>query len=388
MSGRRALAGVRAPDELGAEERAWAVVRSAYEERVPSAPHGRRARLALALALALSVGAIALSPAGATVGRLITRALGVEHASPALSSLPAPGRVLISGSGGTWTVAGDGATRLLGRWAQASWSPHGRYIAVASGNRLAALDRRGTAQWVLVRPAVGDVRWFPPSGYRVAYLSGDDLRAVAGDGTGDRLLAAGVARVAPAWRPGHAYQVAYLTKAWRLVVVDSDTGRVVWSAPGAVATHELVWSADGRRLLAISAGAVRVYTPAGVLVARIATPAAAPALDGDLSPDGHTLALVLGGGGGDVVLEDLAARAPVPHRVLAGVGLRQVLWSPDGRWLLVTWPAANQWVFVRVIGAPRIAAVSRIAQQFSAAGRHPGFPALDGWCCANAPRLG
>lgn len=385
MSGGRALSRVRAPDELGAEERAWAVVRSAYEERVPSAPHGRRARLALATALALSVGAVALSPAGATVGRLITRALGVEPAAPALSSLPAPGRVLISASGGTWTVASDGATRLLGRWAQASWSPHGRYVAVASGNRLAALDGRGTAQWVLVRPAVSDVRWFPPSGYRIAYLSGDDLRVVAGDGTGDRLLAAGVAKVAPAWRPGHAYQVAYLTKALRLSVLDSDTGRIVWSAPGAVATRELVWSADGRRLLAVSAAAIRVYTAAGDLVASIATPAGAPALDGDLSPDGHTLALVLGGSGSDVALVDLAARAPMPRRVLAGVGLGQVLWSPDGRWLLVTWPAANQWVFVRLMGAPRIAAVSRISQQFSAAGRNPGFPTLDGWCCTTAP---
>jgi hypothetical protein len=30
--------------------------------------------------------------------------------------------------------------------------------------------------------------------------------------------------------------------------------------------------------------------------------------------------------------------------------------------LLLDWPAANQWVFVRAIGRPRLLAVSRIAQ--------------------------
>ena len=46
----------------------------------------------------------------------------------------------------------------------------------------------------------------------------------------------------------------------------------------------------------------------------------------------------------------------------------------------LSWPAANQWVFIRVLGTPRIAAVSRIRQQFSAQPRG-GFPKLDGWCC-------
>jgi hypothetical protein len=66
---------------------------------------------------------------------------------------------------------------------------------------------------------------------------------------------------------------------------------------------------------------------------------------------------------------------------LAGPGLGQVLWSPDGRWLLVSWPAADQLVFIGVTGATRIAAVSHIAQHFSSGGRASGFPQLDGWCC-------
>jgi hypothetical protein len=66
------------------------------------------------------------------------------------------------------------------------------------------------------------------------------------------------------------------------------------------------------------------------------------------------------------------------RRVLAEPGLDQLSWSPDGRWLLVSWPGADEWVFVRVVGAPRIRAVSRIAQQFS----ERSFPRLDGWCCS------
>jgi len=74
--------------------------------------------------------------------------------------------------------------------------------------------------------------------------------------------------------------------------------------------------------------------------------------------------------------------------VLAGAGLREVAWSPNGQWLLATWPAANQWVFVRVAGAPRIAAVSRIAQQFSVGRNSLGFPRLEGWCCTPAGSSG
>jgi hypothetical protein len=340
------------------------------------------------LAVAVLIGAVALSPAGATVGRLITRALGVQHAARALFSLPAPGRLLISGPGGTWTVAADGSTRRIGAWLQASWSPHGLYIAVAGGDQLAAVDPRGTPQWTLARPMVSDPRWYPPSGYRVAYLSEGDLRVVAGDGTGDHLLAAGVANVPPAWRPGHAYQLAYVTRHGSLQLRDADTSRLLWSAPTGVATKELAWSADAQRLLALSPQAARVHTGGGEELSSLVLPRSAPAIDGALSPDGHTLAVVLGGSSSDVVVENVAAHSRHARRVLAGAGLREVAWSPNGQWLLVSWPAANQWVFVRVAGAPRIAAVSRIAQEFSAGPRPRGFPQLEGWCCTSAGSAG
>jgi len=94
-----------------------------------------------------------------------------------------------------------------------------------------------------------------------------------------------------------------------------------------------------------------------------------------------------GHGGVDrVELANMGSRHPALTPVFSGAGLRQLAWSPDGRWLLISWPQADQWVFVRVAGKPRIVAVSHIAEQFGAhasAGR--GFPRLDGWCCQRWP---
>jgi hypothetical protein len=69
------------------------------------------------------------------------------------------------------------------------------------------------------------------------------------------------------------------------------------------------------------------------------------------------------------------------RQLLALAGLREVNWSPNGKWLLASLPAADQWVFVRAIGSSRVAAVGRIAQQFSAGASARAFPRLEGWCC-------
>jgi hypothetical protein len=62
--------------------------------------------------------------------------------------------------------------------------------------------------------------------------------------------------------------------------------------------------------------------------------------------------------------------------VFRGTGVfDQAVRSPDKRWVLVSWPTANQWVFVRL--QPRkIVGVARIAQQFGRDAR------VTGWCCA------
>jgi hypothetical protein len=78
-----------------------------------------------------------------------------------------------------------------------------------------------------------------------------------------------------------------------------------------------------------------------------------------------------------VSIEARSARLERRRRVFSVLGtIGQIAWSPDARWLLVTLPAADQWVFVRAKG-PGLRAVSNIAQQFGGS-----FPTLDGWCCA------
>jgi hypothetical protein len=386
VSLRRHLAQIRAPDEPGAEERAWAVVRAAYGDRVPRRRRRPRARLLLAPALAALVVGVALTPAGATVGRWIRHALGEPHAAAALFSLPAPGRVLVSGREGTWIVGASGAKRRLGSWPQASFSPNGLYVAVASGSTLAAVNTMGTPAWTLTRPAVSDPRWWPPLGYYVAYLSRSSLRVVGGNGLGDRLLAPRVDRVAPAWRPGFAYQVAYVAASGSVVVRDVQTGAMAWHSPPGPKPIALGWSSGGTRLLVLERDGARVYDPLGRLVARVALAPGTPARAGALSPDGRMLALVRGGAGtGDAVLYDAAVKRPSPTRVFAGAGLGQLAWSPNGRWLLISWPAPDQWIFVRTtLGrGRRLLAVSRIAEEF-APGRQPsGYPGLDGWCCTS-----
>jgi hypothetical protein len=380
VNAKRALIRVRAGDERGGEERAWAVVRSAYRERTPVATRSNRWRVALIPALVALLAAVALSPAGATVGNLIRQALGVPNAARALFSLPAPGRLLLSAPGGTWTVSADGSARRVSGFAEASWSPHALYIAAAKGDRLAVLDPHGVLRWTLARPAVTDPSWFSPSGYRIAYLSGRQLRVVAGDGTGDRLVATNLAPVAPAWRPNHPYQLAYLDRAGALVVRDAATQRLIWTdhVGGARA---LDWSANGDRLLLVTGTRALVYDGTGRPLARFAAARGALLLDGALSPDGRTLALVRSGSTPDVALAALDQPRPALRPVLSGEGLRQVVWAPDGRWLLGTWPSADQWVFIHIAGTPRIAAVSRIAQQFASSPAGRGFPTLEGWCC-------
>lgn len=380
-SAKRRLREFRAPGEGAAEQRAWDVVRTAYVEREPIPVVRRPARrLALAPIVAVVVAGLVLSPAGASVKQLITRALvGVRHAAPVLSSLPSPGRLLVSGPGGTWTAAADGSTRRLGAWRQASWSPRGLYVAVSAGNGLAAVDPHGKVMWAIARPRVSDPTWFSPTGYRIAYLSAGSVRVIAGDGTEDHLLATGVAAVAPAWRPGHPYQLAYVTDRGSVVVRDGDSGRLLWSASPGPAPRRLLWSSDGSRLVVVCAHLVRTYAAGGRRRSRLALPRGDAVTGAALSPDGATLALVLGAD--QVLVARTGSRTAAMRQVLAGAGIRDVGFSPDGDWLLVSWPTANQWVFLHLTGAPHVTAVSRITQQFSSAGSASAFPQLDGWCC-------
>lgn len=380
---RRALSGLRAPDEPAAGDRAWATVEAAYRDRPAPAPARRRRRAAVVPVVALVIGAVAFSPAGATVKRFISRALSVPRIAraPALT-LPAPGRLLISDARGTWVVSAGGSVHRLGAWTQASWSPRGKYIAVASGSTLAAVDPTGALAWRLSEPAVRDPRWYTPSGYRVAYRSGGDLREVAGDGRGDHLLATGVAPIAPAWQPGHDFRLAYVTRSGAIVVRDGDTGVISWHSgrhPGRPVA--LSWSPTGTRLTLVTSAGAWLYLPGQSPPLAIRLPVRGPVLAAATSPDGRRLALVRGGAAPQLQLADLTTPTREPRTALSGLAVSQLTWAPDSSWLLVAWPAAGQWLFVHAAGRPQTIAEARVAAKLGTGGSS-GPLRLGGWCCA------
>ena len=390
---RRALAGVRAPDESGAQDRAWAMVRAAYADRPAPAPARARARIILVPVAALLVGAIAFSPAGAAVKRAINRALSPppQHISRAAAlSLPAPGKLLLSNAQGTWVVSSRGSVKRLGAWTEANWSPRGKYLAVASPGALAAIDPGGAVAWRLSERGVSDPRWYTPSGYRVAYRSGTDLREVTGSGLGDHLLAPGVAAIAPAWRPGHDFQLAYATRRGAVVVRQGDTGVTVWrSGPHPGRPLALSWSPTGTQLVLVTSAGAWLYRPGQAPPLHLRLPVRGPVLDATASPDGRWLALVRGAtvpgraAGAttpELQIADLTAPARPARTVMSGIPVSQPTWAPDSHWLLVTWSAAGQWWFVRATGRARIIAESRVAAKLGPGGR-AGPLRLDGWCC-------
>ena len=83
-------------------------------EREPQ-PRRRSWKPVAALALALVVVAGLLSPPGRAVLDEIREVVGVEESAPALFSLPAPGRLLVTADSGAWVVDADGSKRLLGQ---------------------------------------------------------------------------------------------------------------------------------------------------------------------------------------------------------------------------------------------------------------------------------
>lgn len=376
---RRELERVEIRDEHEARARSWDVVRTAFEEREP-VPQPRSWRPLVVLVAVAAIVAAVVSPPGRSVVDSLREAIGVEGAQPALFSLPAPGRLLVTGEAGTWVVQRDGSRRLLSGYAEASWSPFGNFVVAARRNELAALEPDGDVRWKLARRDVSLVRWGGTrTDTRIAYLSGTTLRVVAGNGERDRALARNVRAVAPAWQPGGTHVLAWVSGR-QVVVAEADSGRVLTRFPAPEHTAQLEWSLDGRRLLVQARRSLRVHATDGSIRLDLLGRGAAPIEHAALGPDGTSLAFVQTTGGESHVwvISRLAPDASAARRVFGGAGTFDGLaWSPNGRWLLVAWHDADQWVFVRDGRTPRIAAVANVSAQFDGS-----FPRIEGWCCA------
>lgn len=385
------------PGAAEAEGRGLAMVERAYAERRP-AERPVLPRLAIALAVVTLLAALLLSPAGAAVRDWIDDVFtaGVRNAEPALTEIPGGGELLVGSERGPWVVQADGSRRLLGRYREAAWSPHGLFVAVASGRTLSAVEPDGTPRWSISADGrVGDPAW-SPSGFRIAYRAGASLRVVKADGSGDALLAPRSAPVPPTWLPAGPHLLAYVDSKGRVVAAETDTASTMDTADAAAGIVGLDWSPQGGELLEIArhglrlrqvradklAGGLRLGAPR-----RLPLPSAATVRAAAFSPDGRAIAVLLdrsstpGPPRSEALLADPAGG---PARRIFGVSghLTELVWSPDGSRLLLAWPAADQWLFVPLAPATRLRAIGEVAATFS-----PGnptrarYPRIESWCC-------
>ena len=360
-----------APNERAAEERAWEVVRAAYAGREPVAWPRRHARPLIAVAVAAAVVGAVLSPPGRSVVHSLRETVGIEQARPALFSLPSRGQVLVAGPGGAWLVRADGSKRRLGSYRDVAFSPHGLFIAGTRANELVALDPKGGVRWTLARPGPRLPAWGGTrTDTRIAYVSGRRLRIVAGDGTGDRAVGP-AALVRPAWKPGAGRMLAY-SDGRSAVIYDEGAARVIRRL--SPTPKKLAWSADGRLLLVFSPHQTRVYEGRQIVGADDPSDAT---FDRDAAFVGATHRVVaVRAAGSPAGAGSSVFRLGDGKTLFRGTGVfDRIAGSPDGRWLLVSWPTADQWVFVRPGHNRRIVGESRISSQFG------GFPRVEGWCC-------
>lgn len=361
------------PIPEGAEERAWTVANRAFVDRRPTPPARSYRRPLIAVVAVAALAGLLASPPGRALIHTVREAVGVKNSQPALFSLPAPGRILVESAQGPWVVGADGSRRLLGLYREASWSPFGRFVVAARRNELVALEPNGKVHWTLARPNVHFPRWGGGrTDTRIAYLAGKHVRVVAGDGTGDGESCNARSGSPSAWQPGSLRTLALVAPDGDVRVSDVTTCRLLWrsEAPGPVPT-KLEWSSDGTRLLAFSPGRVRVYDRHGRVVAQDDPSDATRDADATFLPGTHRVAVIrLAGNGSSVFLLDGGGQL---FRINGA--LRQVVASPDGRWLLLTFPAANQWIFVRLRGTHLIRGVSGILRQFGG----EAFPRVAGW---------
>jgi hypothetical protein len=409
---RRALQHTAIPEPPEGEERGRRIVDAAFAERTSGdgrslselwgamtpptwERRGRRpaSRLALGLSLATLLAALLLSPAGAAVRDWVGEVVEspAPKPEPELARIPGGGRLLVQSAAGPWVVQPDGSRRLLGDYEEASWSPHGLFVAAAKGRTLSAIEPGGTPHWSLTAAArVTYPRW-APTGERIAYRSGEELRIVAGDGTGDRMLARSTAPVAPAWSPWGDAGLAYVG-AGKLRIVNSETGEGLAAAPALPDVSRLEWGANGSAILEASRQTLRLREvqpgklpprPSIESTRRLPLPEANTVTAAALAPDRAAVAAVLTdwrdhGTNSSVVVYEPGAMPRTLLKVQSSLG--EVAWSPDGRRLLVAWPGGDQWLFLP-IGRGRPRAVANISTAFSPGERAASYPRVGGWCC-------
>jgi hypothetical protein len=181
--------------------------------------------------------------------------------------------------------------------------------------------------------------------------------------------------VAPAWRPDASHVLAYADARGRVTVTAVDTGRRLWRTPPLPGVRAIAWAPDGHRLLIATRDRL-------LLIGARGNPRRERALTGvEFLTGGPRIAAVrtVPGSTGEVLLLDRRLR---PRRLFSAPGrFGAPAWGPGAHTLLVPWPTADQWLFLRPGAAARATAVGRVAHQFAPGADHAPFPRAAAWCC-------
>ena len=230
-------------------------MRRAFEERTRAPRRRDRASntsvaRGVGAALAAAVVAAVFSPPGRAVFERVREAVGVEHAEPALFSLPAPGRLLVVSAegGGVWLADANGYKRKLGSYDDAA-------VVAARALRRRDARERAASRSTSTRASAGRSRAASPSGRAgkgrgptrgspTSRASG--LRVVAGDGTGDHLLDRNARRGRR--RPGHrgaGFAITVRLRRRRDRPAERRRGVSCGAARSTSSPTALQWSTDG-----------------------------------------------------------------------------------------------------------------------------------------------